>query len=160
MTKGGLSLSYRLNGPIHCLRIPAPLPPEFVDGLWEHTCFEVFVAVAGKTAYREFNFAPSGEWASYAFREYREREEFNLTDVAPHISVHYFDDRLELDAVLAPALLTSTAPDEVLQLGLSAVIETADGNRSYWALAHPAAQPDFHNRATMHLTLATDNTKL
>lgn len=158
MTKGGLSLAYRLNGPLDRLRIPAPLPPEFVDGLWEHTCFEVFIAVAGKPTYREFNFSPSGQWAAYAFRDYREREEFALTDIAPHISVHRFDDRLELDAALAPALLPSTAPDEVLQLGLSAVIEATDGSRSFWALAHPAATPDFHHRATMNLTLATDNT--
>ena len=30
-------------------------------------------------------------------------------------------------------------------LGLSAVIETDDGRLSYWALAHPRAQPDFHH---------------
>ena len=30
---------------------------------------------------------------------------------------------------------------------MSAVIETDDGRLSYWALAHPAPQPDFHHRA-------------
>ena len=29
-------------------------------------------------------------------------------------------------------------------LNLSAVLEEADGTRSYWALAHPAEKPDFH----------------
>ena len=30
-------------------------------------------------------------------------------------------------------------------IGLSAVVETTDGTLSYWALAHPRAQPDFHH---------------
>ena len=29
-------------------------------------------------------------------------------------------------------------------LGLGAVVEALGGERSYWALAHGAAQPDFH----------------
>ena len=32
-------------------------------------------------------------------------------------------------------------------LGLSAVIEEVDGTKSYWALAHGAGPPDFHNPA-------------
>jgi hypothetical protein len=30
---------------------------------------------------------------------------------------------------------------------LTAVIEAEDGSRSYWALHHPKACPDFHHRA-------------
>ena len=38
------------------------------------------------------------------------------------------------------------APDAPWPLGLTAVIEAQDGHLSYWALHHPAAQPDFHHR--------------
>ena len=31
-------------------------------------------------------------------------------------------------------------------IGLTAVIETATGAKSYWALHHPAEKPDFHHR--------------
>jgi hypothetical protein len=31
------------------------------------------------------------------------------------------------------------------RLGLSAIIEEASGQRSYWALAHPPGKPDFHH---------------
>jgi hypothetical protein len=31
------------------------------------------------------------------------------------------------------------------EVGLSAVIEAADGALSYWALRHPAGRPDFHH---------------
>jgi hypothetical protein len=34
-----------------------------------------------------------------------------------------------------------------LRLGLSAVIERADGGHSSWALAHPGERPDFHDPA-------------
>ena len=30
--------------------------------------------------------------------------------------------------------------------GLSAVFEMQDGEKSLWALAHPAARPDFHHQ--------------
>jgi len=40
-----------------------------------------------------------------------------------------------------------------LQLGLTAVIEANDGSRSYWALHHPEASPDFHHRAGFILSL-------
>ena len=32
----------------------------------------------------------------------------------------------------------------VLRIGPSTVVEASDGARSYWALRHPAAKPDFH----------------
>jgi hypothetical protein len=36
--------------------------------------------------------------------------------------------------------------DKTWQLGLSAVLEEADGTKSYWALAHPPGdKPDFHH---------------
>jgi len=154
---GSLALRYSVLGPLDLLSIPAALPPSFVDGLWGHTCFEVFVAVEGSPAYREFNFSPSGQWAAYAFRDYRERENFAMQEVAPQIAVTRLDDYLELNVVLAPALLPFVASGKTLQLGLSAVIEATDGSRSYWALTHPAAQPDFHHPAARRLTLAINN---
>lgn len=155
---GGLSLAYRLRGRLDQLAIPSPLPSGSADALWEHTCFEAFVGVAGRPAYREFNFSPSGQWAAYAFSGYRQREEGAVPVPAPEISVRRFSDRLELDAVLGPALLPpaapGTTPGATLQLGLSSVVEAADGGRSYWALAHPAARPDFHHRDAFALNLA------
>jgi hypothetical protein len=37
--------------------------------------------------------------------------------------------------------------------GLSAVIEEKDGTKSYWAIAHPAEKPDFHDPACFALPL-------
>src|SRR4051794_26245882 len=66
-----IAVGFRLEGELCRLRIPSPQPHRRVDGLWRHTCFKAFVALTGTSAYREFNFAPSGEWAAYSFRDYR-----------------------------------------------------------------------------------------
>jgi len=131
------------------LLIPKPPSETRSDGLWEHTCFEAFVAVAGNSAYREFNFSPSGQWAAYAFYGYRQPEATPFSIQPPQISTRLSAGRLELTALIAgDSLLYSTATGS-LQIGLSAVIESTDtveGCRSYWALRHPAARPDFHHR--------------
>ena len=80
--QGALHLSYELTGDLAQIRIPAPQPPAAVDGLWEHTCFEVFVAVEGKASYHEFNFSPSGQWAAYAFSDYRVRSAWTVSQSA------------------------------------------------------------------------------
>ena len=148
-TDGGLSLCYRVTCPPAGLSLPAPLPPGPADGLWQHTCCEAFVAEDG-AGYREFNFSPSGQWAAYRFTGYRERDTTFAPAGEPQLGFTPLADGFELRASLPAALLP---PDELLQLGLTAVIEAADGSKSYWALAHCAAQPDFHVRQSFALTL-------
>ena len=46
---------------------------------------------------------------------------------------------------------------ETFNIALAAIIEASDGSKSYWALAHCAAQPDFHRRQSFTLTLSTTN---
>ena len=151
---GTLSIAYRLWGDMARLLIPEPHPPERTDSLWEHSCFEAFVGVAGETAYREFNFSPSGQWAAYAFSDYRQPDDSLAPISAPSITTRRFAGRLEIDVIVArDALPTGTT----LQIGLSAVVEAADivdGSHSYWALSHRAQRPDFHQRAAFILELA------
>ena len=70
----GWRVQYMLAGGLSALAIPEPLPPGPADGLWQHTCFEAFVGMAGSAAYREFNFSPSGQWAAYRFSAERVRD--------------------------------------------------------------------------------------
>ncbi len=153
---GGLELAYCLRGDMARLLIPAPGNPVCADGLWEHCCFEAFVGVLGEAAYHEFNFSPSGQWAAYAFAAYRQRDETRTLLVAPQIAARLFAGRLELEVVMAPALLPPRAGVATLQIGLAAVVEaadTVDGSHSYWALRHPATLPDFHRRDGFALDL-------
>jgi hypothetical protein len=113
--------------------------------LWQHTCFEAFIAVAGEAPYREFNFSPSGQWAAYGFSDYRERNGW-VASQAPSIRFERTPDTLSLVAVMAAADLPPSNVDNPRLLGLTAVIGAVDGSKSYWALRHPAGQPDFHHR--------------
>ena len=150
--QGSLHLGYELTGDLAQIRIPAPLSPAAVNGLWEHTCFEVFVAVAGETGYHEFNFSPSGQWAAYVFSDYRVRRAWTAIQT-PAISFTQTHGHLLLEAVIATADLPQSIDGKPLQLGLAAVIEASDGSLSYWALHHPEVRPDFHHRSGFILSL-------
>ena len=91
--------------------------------------------------YREFNFSPSGEWAAYTFPGYRNAGVLE-NELSPGIVVSKTMERLELGAEICQGLLPHGGP---LKLGLSAIVEGADGKLSYWALRHPPGKPDFHH---------------
>lgn len=142
----GLLLHFALEGDTAGLRLPPPIEPGPADGLWQHTCFEAFVGASGDPAYREFNFAPSGQWAAYRFADTRERDRANETPVRPHIEPLTRADGLSMRVWLPLRALPPVRHDQSWELGLSAVIETTDGQLSYWALHHPGQRPDFHHR--------------
>ena len=139
MPSGALAVNFKLDADLDRLRIPVRRPRRFADGLWRHTCFEVFIATRSR-AYREYNFSPSGEWAAYAFLSYRKRMPAHPR--RPRFRVH----RRGLAATI-----------EVrgrVKIGLCAVIEEKNGSLSYWALRHPRGKPDFHHRRAFAMELA------
>ncbi len=155
---GALALGFRLTGDLTQVRVPAPCAPRLATQLWVHTCFEAFVAIDGTNGYHEFNFAPSGEWAAYAFRSYRNGglvadQALAAEALAPAIAARHTDAHLEVDATVPLAPLSSRHARAVLRLGLSAVVESTGGSLSYWALRHPAGKPDFHQRDAWVLRL-------
>ena len=146
---GILTLAFVLEGDLSGVRIPESRPSRCTHGLWQHTCFEAFVMAGEGPGYYEFNFSPSREWAACAFRGYRDGGELEVA-LAPGILVCRTGDRLELEAGIRPDCLP---PGRSLRLGLSAVVEDADGVLSYWALRHPPGKPDFHHTDAFALDL-------
>jgi hypothetical protein len=153
---GGLAISYSLEGELSHLCLPAQAPPSRVNGLWQHTCFEAFVAVKGAPTYREFNFAPSGQWAAYAFRAYRDGAPLSQAS-DPQIKLRTSGDQLELDALIPRECLPPISLNARLLLALSAVIEEQGGVFCYWALTHPSTRPDFHHPDSFLLELTLNN---
>jgi hypothetical protein len=152
--RGDLTLTYFLKGDITHLRISPPRAPRKVDGLWQHTCFEVFIAERGQQSYWEFNFSPSGEWAAYGFKGYREGGPIEDDGLDPGIVVRSAANSFELDALVRLDRLQTLRPRMPLRMGLSAVIEENDGTLSYWAFKHPPGKPDFHHPDSFALELA------
>jgi hypothetical protein len=142
---GAVSLRYRATGPIDNLLVPAPADAARTDDLWKHTCFEAFIGAPASQDYCEFNFSPSGQWAAYRFRGYRD----GMTPIgelaAPGIAIHSNAAGFELQASLNLDRLPDLLRMETWRIGLSAVIEDKTGDKAYWALAHPSGKPDFHH---------------
>ncbi|MDX1488606.1 MAG: DOMON-like domain-containing protein [Acidiferrobacterales bacterium] len=151
---GALAITYALRGDSRRVRVPAPRLPRRADLLWQHTCFEAFIALKGGRAYYELNFAPSGEWAAYAFRRYREEVPLPMDDLAPKITTRRTEGGLEVDVLVGLDRLADTAPRAKLRLALAAVIEEEGGDVTYWALKHPEGKPDFHHPEGFTLELA------
>ncbi len=129
MPSGALAVKFILDADLDRLRIPGRRAARFADGLWRHTCFEVFLARKGSRAYREYNLAPSGESEARA----------------PRTRIRRSARGLQVDLKIKA--------QGRMRVGLSAVIEEKDGALSYWALRHPPGKPDFHHRRAFALDL-------
>ena len=136
---------YTLTGRVAQLRVPDFKPPARRDDLWRHLCCELFVRAAGQPGYCEFNFAPSGEWAAYAFTAYRDGMVPLPMAQPPVINTEVSASSLQLkvDFPLIAAGAQSASGKRIF--GCSVVVEDSTGALTYWALRHPSGRPDFHH---------------
>jgi hypothetical protein len=140
-----LTIGYRLQGRLVDVLIPAALAaPARRHRLWEATCFEFFLALKDSPPYWEFNLSPAGDWNVYRFTNYRQdlaaEPAFASLPFVVHRSPGALQLTLEVDlARLVPA-------NRPLEVAIAAVLRTAAGRLTYWALTHPGPQADFHRR--------------
>lgn len=147
-----LKLRYRLGGAIETVQVPPPVAsPERRDNLWTATCFECFWGIGGERPYWELNLSPAGHWNLYRLEDYRQGLRPEPGYDRPLHRVSQRDGVLSMDLDLPlPAAIPAGAP---LQVAIAGVIEDRRGQLSYWALAHPGAEPDFHRRDAFLLGL-------
>jgi hypothetical protein len=150
----GLLLSYRVTGTISDVLIPPVLATARRDQLWHHTCFEAFVRAPSAAGYYEINLSPSTQWAAYRFSAHRSGMHAAEGLDAPRIEVQSEPQSFTLRAALDLRGLPELVREVSWQVGLSAIIEDADGGMSYWALAHPPGKPDFHHADCFALELS------
>jgi len=146
-----LQLEWSLTGNLEELAIPRRSASRRADGLWEHTCFEAFVAPASGGSYCELNFAPSTRWAAYAFDGYRQGMRPLELDEPPSVKVVTAANELRVTAGIELGSLAD-APWP-WRIGLTAVVEDRAGGRAYYALLHPRDKPDFHDAAAFTVIL-------
>jgi hypothetical protein len=152
---GALRLDYQLRAPRGALAMPPRTNPSRQDGLWRHSCCEAFIGLPGETAYREFNFSPSGAWALYDFADERvpvAQPQFEGEGGAPGVRCERRRHAWRLRARIPVELLPKRPPGAALLLGLATVVEDRWGGLTYWALAHPCPQPEFHHPGGRLLT--------
>ena len=138
-----LWLRFVVEGEVDRIAWPLEERQGRADDLWRHTCFEVFVAT--EEGYVEYNLSPSSRWASYRF----DGPSVGMRLEEEVATVEGLDGAFDMVALEARIEL----PHGAGRLGFSAVIETVDGEMSYWALAHPSARPDFHHPDSFILDL-------
>ena len=149
-----LTLHYSLTGNVGDISLPSvSAHPSRKDELWRTTCFEFFLAIKDQPQYWEFNLSPCGDWNVYCMDAYRGigfRKEMSIQQL--QVGAEKGTDIFTLDTAID---LQSILPENVpLVVGVTSVIQTRSGDKTYWALTHPALQPDFHRRESFILELA------
>jgi hypothetical protein len=148
-----LFLRYLLAGDLREIALPAPgTNPARAYDLWKATCFEFFLAKGDQPEYWEFNLAPSGDWNAYRMDAYR-RVGFGaelLVQALPITTQSEADVFILTAAVNLGGLLRT---EESVRVAIAAVLQERDGRETFWALSHPASQPDFHLRESFILAL-------
>lgn len=139
---GGAVATFRAIGDISRLVVPPPAEAVQTDGLWNTTCFELFVSDRGE-GYQEYNLSPSGAWAAYQFDGYR----LGISPFVARVEIEIVQNNktLELNAKIESEFPLSA------RVGLTAVIEEADGAIRYWSTAFAPGKPDFHADAVRNL---------
>lgn len=113
------------------------------DGLWQTTCFELFLQLPGEQGYSELNLSPSERWNAYDFTAYRSGMSERAFPREPSCAMRKGDAIAIFDA----AVPASALPSPSWRYAMTAVIEEEGGVKSFWALRHPPGQPDFHDAA-------------
>ncbi len=126
---------------------------ERIKGLWEQTCFEFFFAEPDASNYWEVNLSPSTAWNVFSFES--NRSGMSTEEQLQHLPITTSLDENTGIFSLATKLPLDKLPitNSMVHVGVAAVIQTKDGKQSYWALFHPNAHPDFHDRGSFVLEL-------
>jgi hypothetical protein len=146
---GKLWLRYFVECDLNKLILPGADDALRADGLWNSTCFELFLRNPGESRYLEFNFSPSSQWAAYQFNDYRD----GMSELAME-TPEIFDDASETHFALEATLALPSLLGAHIQAALSAVVHESGDVKSYWALKHPPGDPDFHHKDCFALKLA------
>lgn len=146
-----LVIDFALTGDLESIVIPSlGTSSERADRLWETTCFECFFSQVAIKEYWEVNLSPAGSWNYYSFTDYRQ----GMNEVAEvgllRVQSSLADNVLSLSAAIP---LPARLANEDLAIGVCSVVKEKAGPTQYWALAHPAERPDFHDRRSFTITL-------
>ena len=107
------------------------------DGLWNETCFEMFLRPVGQKKYYEFNFSLKPAWNEYVFTDYRHPQ-------PPTLSHDFALSRMQWDGQKLQVELADLHPQSNYEISITAIIKEKSGTKHYLALAHKGEKPDFH----------------
>jgi hypothetical protein len=116
------------------------------NGLWQATCFEMFLMPEGSKRYYEFNFSLKPAWNAYQFETYRHPQ--------PPAPTGDFNFRtMSWDPVgnILKVALNNKSSYRQFHVGLTAILVEKSGAKHYCALTHLGERPDFHIAKSFNL---------
>lgn len=150
--EGKIQITYNLQDLNTLIEFNDTSENERVVGLWESTCFELFIlSPSGK--YYEFNFSPSGNWNIFYFESYRSDLKEAIDCPTPLIDVRAHKEKkihLTYDLFELPNGFFEMGK---MKVGITAVLEDNKKSKSFWSLAHPKDKADFHSPIGMTIKL-------
>ncbi len=150
IANGIFQLKYILSGAVERVAVPAiSAAPSKKEGLWNNTCFEIFISREGSPKYIEWNFSPTHDWCLLFYEDYRKAPSKDVPKVSalPKIISRRGKKEFSLDARFDLNECTNIwAESTPYEIGLASVLEHSKGDRSFWAITHVATHPDFHLR--------------
>lgn len=163
--KDTLTIRYHLTGDLSQIAVPTiGTGGTRQDRLWEKTCFEFFLMphTENKSStteltketignYWEFNLSPNGDWNVFSLNSYRQAlQEEKAFSALPFEAWQGFQG-LQLEAAIDLSKLVKAK--QSLLLNVSAVVVSKEGKETFWAIAHPGPEADFHHPKSFILTL-------
>lgn len=149
-----ITIHYALRGSLENIFLPSPsVNPTRKEELWKTTCFEFFLAAKDSPEYWEFNLSPSGDWNVYRMDAYR-RIGFREETLIQRLQFETQKDKNGFLLAADVELKSMIRVEQILEVGITAVIQTRERSESYWALVHPAPEEDFHLRESFILAMA------
>ena len=142
-----LFISYRIREGLPLIDLGnGPPKKERVLGLWEKSCFELFIK-NHSGEYIEFNFSPTFEWNCFYFNKKGDALKAWDKMQMPVTDILLSEDHFLLFSVIKkecfPQGFFNTGNS--LDVGITSVIKDKSNKLSYWALSHADSRPNFHH---------------
>lgn len=142
-----VALEFTISNLIDSIILPSRKnKPQRTIGLWNATCFELFLKNRGANEYVEFNFSPTHDWNCFKFQN--QNDELKEWIQVKKVEITSFRDAnlYQLKAVFLKSQLPSNFQNvERLLFSTTTVLKHSDDSLSYWAIKHTDNRPNFHH---------------
>jgi hypothetical protein len=109
------------------------------SGLWQQTCFEMFIQPVGQTSYYEINLTAQKAWNVFKFDDYRTPQPPPELPGAEMLNFKLDGHRLEAQFHLSGANLSR------VKCSYCAVVVLDGIGVTYWSTKHADSKPNFHH---------------
>lgn len=147
--KSLIKLIFKTEDAKNYLNLPKPFNTSSArreDGLWNDTCFELFLRPEGESSYYEFNFSLQPAWNQYFFTAYRQPQPPKRSDDFSLKKINWNGHTLEIE-------LAAKDADKAYQASLTTVLKEKTGTIHYMAVKHAATEADFHDAKSFVINL-------